>query len=137
HQPPTRPGDNTPRIMTATGGGNHAGPGWPKPRLSGREDSNGGEEDERREVRALWLPVGRALYQKGLNVLCTADFHVEMSSIPGDYLAMKASQWLSSGGLFPLTWSDAISAGKIERLNLQPLQKLLATDNVALNSTAT
>ncbi|WP_413769405.1 PDZ domain-containing protein, partial [Burkholderia vietnamiensis] len=41
HQPPTRPGDNTPRIMTATGGGNHAGPGWPKPRLSGREDSNG------------------------------------------------------------------------------------------------
>ncbi len=28
--------------MTATGGGNHAGPGWPKPRLSGREDSNGG-----------------------------------------------------------------------------------------------
>ncbi|MCA8037810.1 hypothetical protein LGM46_33105, partial [Burkholderia arboris] len=41
HQPPTRPGDNTPRIMTATGGGNHAGPGWPKPQLSGREDSNG------------------------------------------------------------------------------------------------
>src|SRR5689334_15768850 len=35
HQPPTRPGDNTPRIMTATGGGNHAGPGWPKPQLSG------------------------------------------------------------------------------------------------------
>ncbi len=29
HQPPTRPGDNTPRIMTATGGENHAGPGWP------------------------------------------------------------------------------------------------------------
>ncbi|WP_208457701.1 hypothetical protein, partial [Burkholderia pyrrocinia] len=36
-------GDNTPRIMTATGGENHAGPGWPKPRLSGREDSNGGD----------------------------------------------------------------------------------------------
>lgn len=27
--------------MTATGGENHAGPGWPKPQLSGREDSNG------------------------------------------------------------------------------------------------
>ncbi|MEF2253333.1 TonB-dependent receptor, partial [Ralstonia solanacearum] len=26
----------------ATGGGNHAGPGWPKPRLLGHEDSNGG-----------------------------------------------------------------------------------------------
>uniref|UniRef100_UPI001A8D4240 pyridoxal-phosphate dependent enzyme n=1 Tax=Trinickia mobilis TaxID=2816356 RepID=UPI001A8D4240 len=32
----------------ATGGGNHAGPGWPKPRLSGHEDSNGGNK-----VRAL------------------------------------------------------------------------------------
>lgn len=96
----------------------------------------GGEysEDERREARALWLPVGRALHQKGLNVLCTADFRVEMNSVPRDYLSMKASQWLSSGGLFPLTWSDAISAGKIERLNLRPLQKLLATDHVALNS---
>ncbi|KVG18920.1 hypothetical protein WJ28_06175, partial [Burkholderia thailandensis] len=26
----------------ATGGENHAEPGWPKPQLSGREDSNGG-----------------------------------------------------------------------------------------------
>ncbi|MDO3544917.1 hypothetical protein, partial [Ralstonia pseudosolanacearum] len=25
-----------------TGGSNHAGPGWPKPRLLGHEDSNGG-----------------------------------------------------------------------------------------------
>ncbi|AWY58316.1 hypothetical protein A8H35_07630 [Burkholderia thailandensis] len=31
-----------PRIMTGTGGENHAEPGWPKPQLSGREDSNGG-----------------------------------------------------------------------------------------------
>jgi len=43
HQPPTRPGDNTPRIMTATGGENHAGPSWPNPRLSRSEDSNGGD----------------------------------------------------------------------------------------------
>lgn len=30
-----------PRIMTGTGGENHAEPGLPKPQLSGREDSNG------------------------------------------------------------------------------------------------
>ncbi|VVE84431.1 hypothetical protein PSP31121_04759 [Pandoraea sputorum] len=30
--------------MSATGGENHAGPGWPKPRLSTQEDSNGGDE---------------------------------------------------------------------------------------------
>jgi hypothetical protein len=32
----------TPPGSWATGGGNHAEPGWPKPRLSGSEDSNGG-----------------------------------------------------------------------------------------------
>lgn len=42
HQPPTRPGDNTAWIMTATGGENHSGSGWPKPQLLRREDSNGG-----------------------------------------------------------------------------------------------
>ncbi|CAM2338297.1 hypothetical protein BVIET440_120047 [Burkholderia vietnamiensis] len=41
----SRPGDNTSQIMTATGGGNHAGPGWPTPQLSGREDSNGRRAD--------------------------------------------------------------------------------------------
>lgn len=96
----------------------------------------GGEysEEERQEARALWLPVARALHQKGLDVLCVADFHVEMSKVPRNYIGMKASDWLSSGALRPLTWSDPISKGKFERLNLQPLQTLLSTDDVALNS---
>jgi hypothetical protein len=32
-----------PRIIEATGGENHAGPGWPNPQLSASEDSNGGD----------------------------------------------------------------------------------------------
>jgi hypothetical protein len=41
HEPPTGPRNNTPRVMTATGGESDAGSGWPNPQLSGRENSNG------------------------------------------------------------------------------------------------
>jgi hypothetical protein len=64
HQPPTRPGDNTPRIMAATGGENHAGPSWPNPQLSRSEDSNGGRRKRPTattgfDVRVLSTYAGR------------------------------------------------------------------------------
>jgi hypothetical protein len=96
----------------------------------------GGEytEEERTAVRQLWLPVARAFHGRGLDVVGTADFLVELSSVPPDYFEQKARQWLSAGALLPHKWSDAISVGELRRLNLKPLQDVLLTDDVAMNS---
>ncbi|MDO3554912.1 hypothetical protein, partial [Ralstonia pseudosolanacearum] len=40
-----------------TGGSNHAGPGWPKPRLLGHEDSNGGGMPQYRMERSSLAKV--------------------------------------------------------------------------------
>jgi hypothetical protein len=96
----------------------------------------GGEytEGERTRARELWLPVAHAFHTRGLNVLCTTDFLVELSAVPNDYLARKAREWFAAGALLPLSWGDGVSIGRLERLNLGPLQRILATDDVAMNS---
>lgn len=96
----------------------------------------GGEytEDERTRARELWLPVSHAFHTRGLNVLCTTDFLVELSAVPNFYLARKAREWLAAGALLSHSWSDGMSVGRLERLDLVPLQRILATDDVAMNS---
>lgn len=96
----------------------------------------GGEytETERTRARELWLPIAHAFHTRGLNVICTIDFLIELDAAPDEYLARKAREWLDAGGLLPLTWSDEVSVGRLELLNLGPLQALLATDDVAMNS---
>lgn len=98
-------------------------------RLEGGEYSEG----ERAQARELWMPVAHALHERGLNVLVTVNFLVELSTIPRDYIAQKAAVWMRTGSLFAHTWSDSISTGRIERLNLKPLQDVLKTDDVAMN----
>ncbi|WP_322067309.1 hypothetical protein [Burkholderia ubonensis] len=48
-------------------GGNHAGPGWPKPQLSGREDSNGatGTASSASMSLALWVGESADVLQIG------------------------------------------------------------------------
>lgn len=99
-------------------------------RLEGGEYSEG----ERAQARELWLPVAHELHQRGLNVLVTVNFLVELRTIPRDYVAQKAVEWMRTGRLFAHTWSDSISTGRIEQLNLKPLQDVLKTDDVAMNS---
>ena len=97
----------------------------------------GGEytEAERTRARELWFPIAQVFDTLGLNVLCSTDFLVELNSVPDEYLVRKAHDWLDAGGLFPLSWSDDISVGRLERLNLGPLQAVLETDSIAMNST--
>lgn len=96
----------------------------------------GGEytEIERTRARELWHPIAQAFHNRGLNVLCTTNFLVELDTVPDEYLARKARDWLDAGGLQPHLWSDSISVGRLEQLNLGPLQAVLATDRVAMNS---
>jgi hypothetical protein len=91
-------------------------------------------EEERTRARELWQPLAHAFHRKGLSVLATADFVQEMSAIPDDYLFQKAKMWLDADALYPLGWSDEYSVGKLQRLDLRPLQQVLATDDVAMNS---
>lgn len=99
-------------------------------RLEGGEYS----EVERAQARELWLPVARGLQERGLNVLFTVEFLVELSAVPRAYVAQKTVEWLRSGGLHTHSWNDSISVGKVEQLNLKPLQKVLKSDDVAMNS---
>lgn len=96
----------------------------------------GGEytEAERTRARELWLPVAHEFHTHGLSVICTADFLVELKSVPNHYLPRKAYEWIDGGAVLPLTWSDGISVGSIKLLDLRPLQAVLATDDVAMNS---
>lgn len=96
----------------------------------------GGEytEVERARARKLWLPVAHAFHTRGLSVLCTTEFLVELSTVSDDYLARKAREWLGVDGLQPISWSDGVSVGRMECLDLGPLQTVLATDDVAMNS---
>ena len=99
-------------------------------RLEGGEYS----EAERARVRELWLPVAHELHQRGLDVLFTVEFLVELSAVPREYIADRTIEWMRAGALFAHSWSDAISVGRVERLNLKPLQQVLKTDDVAMNS---
>jgi hypothetical protein len=91
-------------------------------------------EQERSIARELWMPVARALYERGLDVICNAHFLVELSTVPKNYFALKSSEWMDRGGIVPLSWSDRVGVGEIRRLDLMPLKKLLETDDVAMNS---
>lgn len=99
-------------------------------RMEGGEYSEG----ERAHARELWLPVAQEFHRRGLSVLASADFIVEMDKVPRAYLAEKARQWSCAGALLTQTWSDAISVGRIQRLDLKPLQRVLLTQDVAMNS---
>jgi hypothetical protein len=99
-------------------------------RLEGGEYS----EAERARARELWLPVAHELYRRRLDCLFTVEFLVELSAVPLAYVAQKTGEWMRSGGLFAHSWSDSISVGRVERLNLRPLQTMLKSDDVAMNS---
>jgi hypothetical protein len=92
-------------------------------------------ERERQVARQLWMPVAGGLQQLGVSVLCKVQFVSEMSAVPAEYLAPYARDWLGAGMLVPRSWSDSYSIGSISRLDLKPLQRVLSTDDVALNST--
>ena len=96
----------------------------------------GGDSAERERLRArdLWLPAAAATEARAASALCTADFLVELDAVPDDYFVEKVRQWLASSATLPLKWQDAFSIGTLEPLNLGPLQKMLATDDVALSS---
>lgn len=90
-------------------------------------------ERERLQVGKLWSASSRRLAQLERSTLCRASFHVELSSIPADYLAEKVHRWLTSGRE-GLSWDDAIATGSIETLDLKPLRSVLATDMVLSSS---
>ncbi len=86
-------------------------------------------ESERLQIGRLWSGGSELLAGLKRNTLCKSSFHVELKTVPTDYLKGKALEWLASGRE-RLSWSDATSAGSIATLNLRPLQKVLSTDLV-------
>lgn len=96
----------------------------------------GGEYSERERTRAreLWLPTAHAFHCMGLSVLGSAEFVGELNTIPDDYFLQKARKWLAAGAILPFNWSDRYSEGKLERLNLRPLQEVLITQSVPMTS---
>lgn len=99
-------------------------------RLEGGEYS----EAERARARELWLPVAHELHERGLDVLFTVEFLVELSAVPREYVTQKTVEWMRTGRLFAHSWGDSISVGRVERLNLKPLQTVLKSEDVAMNS---
>lgn len=91
-------------------------------------------ERERETARQLWLPIARELQARGHSVLAKVQFVAELGSIPCEYLARHAVRWLKGGTLTPHSWSDEYAVGTISRLDFTQLQSVLATDDVAINS---
>lgn len=90
-------------------------------------------EKERAAVRSLWVPVSRNLHEQGLSVMCKARFLAELDQVPQLYLATQVRDWLRAGRKSH-SWSDGYGSGQVSSLDLAPLQAVLATDNVAMNS---
>lgn len=86
-------------------------------------------ERERLQIGRLWDGCGGHLANIERNTLCRVSFRVELASVPTDYLSAKVHRWLASGQS-RMAWDDDISSGEISRLDLRPLQKVLATDLV-------
>jgi hypothetical protein len=91
-------------------------------------------EKERTLARELWTPVANDLRVREFNVLVKVRFNAELSTVPKDYFAIHAITWLKSNRQTPHVWSDEYSSGEMGTLDLTPLQSLLRTDDVALNS---
>lgn len=86
-------------------------------------------ERERQQIGTLWHTCGQRLADIECSTLCRVSFRVELGSVPGNYLFAKVDRWLASGQS-RMAWDDDISSGEISRLDMRPLQKVLATDYV-------
>lgn len=58
HPTPLAPGDNTPRIMRATGAVSHTGPSGQHPHHRGHEEGNGREPPQPLSASAAVIPGG-------------------------------------------------------------------------------
>lgn len=89
-------------------------------------------ERERKEVTRLWSGCSEDIAGIQRNTLCNVSFHVELNTVPSDYLKTKVLEWLSSKKK-ELAWSDSTAVGHIAVLDLRPLQKVLS-NNLVLGS---
>lgn len=89
-------------------------------------------ERERKEITRLWFHSSELLAKIERNTLCNVSFHVELQTIPSDYLTIKVLDWLNSGKK-ELVWEDATAVGHIAALDLRPLQRVLSA-NLVLGS---
>lgn len=94
-----------------------------------RMESGDYNERERARMRQLWRSSAQGLTQIERSTFCKIRFLIPLNDVPDDYLLSKTREWLSSK-LTSLLWSDEISFGIIGELDLNPLQALLATDDV-------
>ncbi len=93
------------------------------------------QEIERKAARDIWIPVAQIFEEQKMSVRCDIEYVAELITVPHDYLAQKALQWISQGGKLQLSWSDDYSIGKLSQLNLAPLQSELERRDVPLHGT--
>jgi hypothetical protein len=91
-------------------------------------------ERERTRVRALWGPSAAHLASIMCSTLAQVEFRVPVADLPDNYLTHRTKAWqLSSYEDFE--WEDEHGRGRIERLDLGPLQKELENSMILNGST--
>lgn len=86
-------------------------------------------ERERMRMRDLWQPAVVLAQSVQRSTYGNVSFAIPVFEVPEDYLFDKVSKWLDSG-LPAFVWSDDVARGVVGELDLEPLQKVLMTDEV-------
>ncbi len=91
----------------------------------------GGEyvEQERARMRVLWRQPCMFLVGQEISALLDVRFKVELKNVPDSYLLKKAQDFVYYRNE-RFAWDDGVSVGCLSRLDLQPIQTVLATDYI-------
>jgi hypothetical protein len=89
---------------------------------------------ERMRMRELWEPAAARAQSADRSTFGNVSFFIPVFDVPDDYLYDKVSEWLESG-LPSLVWADEVASGVVGEPDLEPLQKVLETDEVVAAST--
>lgn len=87
------------------------------------------DERERMRMRDLWEPAAALAQSVQRSTFGNVSFSIPVFDVPDGYLFDKVSMWLDSG-LPSLVWADEIAGGVVGEPDLEPLRKVLMTDEV-------
>ena len=89
---------------------------------------------ERGRARALWAPSAAGLADLKRSTFAEVEFKMPLADIPDDYLTGRTRDWLVTPKR-PYDWDDQHGRGRIRRLDLRPLRRVLKRDMVLNGST--
>jgi hypothetical protein len=81
-------------------------------------------ETERSRMRELWEEPSSLLVRSERNTILDVNFNLELSDVPDDYLLRRAVKF-DRKPRSSFFWSDAVSSGSIENLDIRPIQEAL------------